>query len=345
MAPHSSAPSSDVCQASSVPQPQQQSVKPRKLKQKKLFKNSPAIKMCNTKLNNNSESEMYNGSQSPVKESQCYETERVPPLPILTEDNLLAQAVESLNISSSNSSRHLPKRRNKKKQCIPVENKENLSNTQSLSVENKDYSISPTLCYSSNSEFPCGQVENICTSQQCGACGLEFQSVESLSQHLLRHIYEGMYAAQWLTQAMALVSQQQEQQQQEQQQQATTTVEHQDIVYMSQHQEQYTTTLPQQQVSSQLSLPQQQTAPTIHPQAPLPSPTLHTDIINSQDTTTVSHEIKCLNERNISTEIIPVVETEPTEAQSSPLIQQIVNSQEVSNQKQISNHSSQSPQC
>jgi len=337
MAPHSSAPSSDVCEASSVPQPQQQSVKSRKIKQKKLFKNSPAIKMCNTKLNNNSENEMYNSSQSPLKDSQCYETERVPPLPILTEDNLLAQAVESLNISSSNSSRHLPKRRNKKKQCIPVENKENLSNTQSLSVESKDYSISPALCYSSNSEFPCGQVENICTSQQCGACGLEFQSVESLSQHLLRHIYEGMYAAQWLTQAMALVSQQQ--------QQTTTTVEHQDMVFMSQHQEQYTTTLQQQQASSQLCIPQQQTAPTTHPQAPLPSPTLHTDIIYSQDTTTVSHEIKSLKEINISTEIIPVVETEPTEAQSSPLIQQIVNSQEVSNQKQISNHSSQSPQC
>lgn len=339
MAPHSSAPTSDVCEASSVPQPLPQTVKSRKLKQKKLFKNSPVIKMCNTKLNNNSENEKHNASQSLVKDSQCYETERVPPLPILTEDNLLAQAVESLDISSSNPSKHLPKRRNKKKQCIPVENKENLSNTPLLSVESNDYSISPALCYSSNSEFPSGQVENICTSQRCGACGLEFQSVESLSQHLLRHIYEGMYAAQWLTQAMALVSQQQQQQQQ-----TTATVEQQDVVFMSQHQEQYTTTLHQQQPPSQLILQQQQKAPTIPQQALLPSPTLHTDIMYSQDTT-ISHEIKSLYERNISTEIIPVIETDPTEAQSSPLIQQIVNSQEVSNQKQISNHSSLSPQC
>lgn len=375
MAPHLSIPSSEVCEASCVPQSQPQSVKSRKIKQKKHLKNSPAIKMCNTKVDNNGiDIKCYGASQSPVKDTQCCKTERVPPLPLLTEDILLAKAVESLNISSQNPSRALHKRRNKKKQCIPAESKENIITSHSILVENKDYLISPVnpvLCVSGNSESPSGQTSNVCSPQRCGACGLEFHSVESLSQHLLRHIYEGMYAAQWLTQAMTLVSQQQEQnvsQHQvqtstrgpqdivsitQQEQQYASILQQQSMVSIPRHQEQYASIILQpastqqplqlqgtaflQPASTQQPLQQQETTPTIYTQTPLTTPTLHTHAVCAQDET-FTYETNRLEERKNINKKESDVETEYT-ALHSPLIQQDKNSHELSSTRKLSNHS------
>lgn len=378
MAPHLSIPSSDVCEAPSIPQSQQQNVKSRKVKQKKNSKNSPAIKMCNTKIDNNDRDIKYYGiSQSLVNDTHCYETERVPPLPLLTEDILIAKAVESLTISSKNPSRQLQKRRNKKKQCVL---EENIINSKSKSVEHKDYLNNPVnsiLCASGNSEHPTRQISNVCTPQRCGACGLEFLTVESLSQHLLKHIYEGMYAAQWLTQAMTLVSQHQEQttqpiplvsQHQEQTDAMTHGSQYQDqtltmtpqhdmgsiiqqeqyasllqqprMVSIPQKQEQYASLILQQASTQPLQL--QETAPTIYTQAPLCTPTSHSHTVCAQDAA-FTHEKNSLENCKNTVKNNSDVETEQT-ALISPLIQEDRNSHELPSTRKQANHSVKS-QC
>ncbi|KAL7647998.1 UNVERIFIED_CONTAM: hypothetical protein RMT77_001614 [Armadillidium vulgare] len=47
--------------------------------------------------------------------------------------------------------------------------------------------------------------ENFSSTYQCIACGLELSSLEILTNHLVKHIYEGLHAASWLNHAMSIL--------------------------------------------------------------------------------------------------------------------------------------------
>ncbi|XP_047494875.1 uncharacterized protein LOC125042999 [Penaeus chinensis] len=120
---------------------------------------------------------------------------RVPPLP-QSADALLSQAVQALSLSPPSSKTRTRAHRR-------------LSRHRATSQQEHDEQASDNVVLNcSNSGLPENSQEStgITTPKQCGACGLEFTSTPVLTQHLVRHVYDGLYAAQWLTQAMGLVS-------------------------------------------------------------------------------------------------------------------------------------------
>lgn len=164
----------------------------------KSFKreNEPvAIKMCNTEISDNDSSNVCH--QGHTANYQCSDSRvqcGVPLLPQAT-DILLSHAVQTLNLGQNNVKSNLRPRgqfvnQRKKTDKIP-ENEQNLKTEKSANC-------------SGLPETP-GTWKSGTSPQQCGACGLEFTSLPVLTQHLARHVYDGLYAAQWLTQAMHLL--------------------------------------------------------------------------------------------------------------------------------------------
>ncbi|XP_042863508.1 uncharacterized protein LOC122247883 [Penaeus japonicus] len=164
-----------------------------------------AIRMCNTWVSgpagDPAGDSVKSGADCPVSLSpatQCPTDEalpRVPPLP-QSADALLSQAVQALSLSPPSSKTRTRARRR-------------LSRHRTTSQQEHDKQASDTVVLScSSSGLPENSQESVglSTPKQCGACGLEFTSTPVLTQHLVRHVYDGLYAAQWLTQAMGLVS-------------------------------------------------------------------------------------------------------------------------------------------
>lgn len=154
-----------------------------------------AIKMCNSEVADNDSSNIHHpeytlSCQCSNSRIQC----DVPLLPQAT-DILLSQAVQTLNLSQSSvkpglqSQGHFVQKR--KKNDKKIENKQNAKTEEAASCSG----LPETPGSGKSASFP----------QQCGACGLEFTSLSVLTQHLARHVYDGLYAAQWLTQAMNLL--------------------------------------------------------------------------------------------------------------------------------------------
>ncbi|XP_076037618.1 uncharacterized protein LOC143023041 [Oratosquilla oratoria] len=115
---------------------------------------------------------------------------RVPPLPS-NADLLLSKAVEALVLWAPTAPHQCARR-------LPVCQKQNekVTGSSTSAASNTSNSIPPP---SANSD------PKIASSHQCGACGVQFSSVEVLMQHLSKHVYEGLYAAQWLVQALQLL--------------------------------------------------------------------------------------------------------------------------------------------
>lgn len=136
-------------------------------------------KMCNTRVKSGDpiSSESFRGN-CPV------DSMRVPPLPQASADDVLSQAVQALNLGplTVHTKPSARLNRHRKLGCREI------GKSSSGHPENTN------------------RADATRTPQQCGACGLEFTSLPVLTQHLARHVYDGLYAAQWLTQAMTLVS-------------------------------------------------------------------------------------------------------------------------------------------
>lgn len=154
-----------------------------------------AIKMCNSEVADNDRSNVY--QPKCTASCQCSDSRiqrNVPLLPQAT-DILLSQAVQTLNLSQSSvkpglqSQGHFVQRQ--KKIDKKTKRKQNVKAEKAASCSGLPET--PSSGKSANSP------------QQCGACGLEFTSLSVLTQHLARHVYDGLYAAQWLTQAMNLL--------------------------------------------------------------------------------------------------------------------------------------------
>lgn len=154
-----------------------------------------AIKMCNIEVSHNDSNnvnhpEFTANCQCSGPRIQC----NVPLLPQAT-DILLSHAVQTLNLSQNSvkpgfrSQSHFIHQRDRT-ETIP-ENKQNAKPEKAASC-------------SGLPDTP-GSWKSGSSPQQCGACGLEFTSLPVLTQHLARHVYDGLYAAQWLTQAMQLL--------------------------------------------------------------------------------------------------------------------------------------------
>ncbi|KAK7070155.1 hypothetical protein SK128_014753 [Halocaridina rubra] len=148
------------------------------------------VNMCNTRLRRRTSSNLeWQGSCSINHEHSLTDCMRVPPLPE-TADDILSHAVQALNLNvpvtykkrDLNTKKHFRQRHSQGGQSIVK-----AVNVNSGGLPNK-----------TNGN------DVLRTPQQCGACGLEFTSLPVLTQHLTRHVYDGLYAAQWLTQAMAL---------------------------------------------------------------------------------------------------------------------------------------------
>nr|XP_045613456.1 uncharacterized protein LOC123767655 [Procambarus clarkii]XP_045613465.1 uncharacterized protein LOC123767655 [Procambarus clarkii]XP_045613477.1 uncharacterized protein LOC123767655 [Procambarus clarkii] len=158
----------------------------------KLKREVVAIKMCNTQMSGPV------GSASSCQQSAitnlypCVTSPmRVPPLPQST-DVLLSQAVQALSLGPLSAQPRLRTRRRF--------SRHHKGNIQHSEVNNRKLVSS---C--DGVPEPSGGSATKSAPQQCGACGLEFTSLPILTQHLARHVYDGLYAAQWLTQAMGLV--------------------------------------------------------------------------------------------------------------------------------------------
>lgn len=111
-------------------------------------------------------------------------SQRVPPLP--TED--LFQAFSLLHIGKQN---FKTSNLSKKDGC-------------SLSIDDKNLEICKHKLTGSSNDV--GLPSNSFTSTyQCVACSLEFSLLENLTCHLVKHIYEGLHAASWLSNAMSIL--------------------------------------------------------------------------------------------------------------------------------------------
>lgn len=155
----------------------------------KVRSGAVAIKMCNTQVSGSGSSassaqgltQMYNCTKNPL---------RVPPLPCTSD--VLSQAVEALSLDPLSTRRRRCNRRRLSRQSKEIAEPSDKSTTQ---LQNG----------SGEPENSGGGSGGDFAPQQCGACGLEFTSLSVLTQHLARHVYDGLYAAQWLNQAMNLV--------------------------------------------------------------------------------------------------------------------------------------------
>lgn len=149
-----------------------------------------AINMCNIQVTGNEGSKVCQHCDPRI---EC----DVPLLPHAT-DILLSHAVQTLNLSQNSVKASLQSWSNfvqQRKNLVKIpENKQNAKTVKTANCGGLP-------------EIP-GTWKSGNTPQQCGACGLEFTSLPVLTQHLARHVYDGLYAAQWLTQAMHLVSRQ-----------------------------------------------------------------------------------------------------------------------------------------
>lgn len=149
-----------------------------------------AIKMCNTQVPGQvGSASSCQGSSAITHHYPCVISPmRVPPLPQST-DVLLSQAVQALSLGPFSAQTRLRTHRHLSR----LHTEQSEGNCRKLT--------------SSCSGLPDNSGNSVAESapQQCGACGLEFTSLTILTQHLTRHVYDGLYAAQWLTQAMGLV--------------------------------------------------------------------------------------------------------------------------------------------
>lgn len=156
-----------------------------------------AIKMCNTRTRSSAGNESsHKGSLKGITSGQSVvDPMRVPPLPqTTTADDVLSQAVQALSLNpltahTKPSTTRLNRRHHK----------------LGYAKQNGRRDTKVTASSSGLPESTDG-TDVVRTPLQCGACGLEFTSLPVLTQHLAKHVYDGLYAAQWLTQAMTLVS-------------------------------------------------------------------------------------------------------------------------------------------
>lgn len=161
----------------------------------KVKSEAVAIAMCNTQVSGlvgNMSS--IRGFSTIAHLCQCAASPvRVPPLP-QTTDVLLSHAVQALSLSSLRT------------QTQPLTQRHFIRHSKG-SRDHNGGSSSRKKFVSNCSGLPENSGSNVTesASQQCGACGLKFTSLSILTQHLARHVYDGLYAAQWLTQAMGLV--------------------------------------------------------------------------------------------------------------------------------------------
>ncbi|XP_068240506.1 uncharacterized protein [Palaemon carinicauda] len=139
-------------------------------------------KMCNTCVKNSFGGDTK--SNESLRGNCLVDSMRVPPLPQASADDVLSQAVQALNLGP-----------------LTVHTKPNARLNRHRKLGSREIGKS-----SSGHPENTNRANAVRTPQQCGACGLEFTSLPVLTQHLARHVYDGLYAAQWLTQAMALVS-------------------------------------------------------------------------------------------------------------------------------------------
>ena len=156
---------------------------------------SVAIKMCNIQdsdqRHTNSYSQRFTGNCMCSKSRNQSDAQ----LASQTTDVLLSQAVETLSLSQNSVQSGLQK-----------SSKINQHRKKLVKIPEKKHKVKSKVVASCSGlpETP-GTYESITSSQQCGACGQEFTSLSLLTLHLARHVYDGLYAAQWLNQAMSLV--------------------------------------------------------------------------------------------------------------------------------------------
>ena len=154
-----------------------------------------AIKMCNIQVLDQEHNNIH--SQGLTANCLCSNTGNQSDAPLVSQatDILLSQAVQTLSLSQngvqSGLQTHTHIGQHRKKLEKTPEKKHKVKNEVVASC-------------SGLPETP-GTCESGISVQQCGACGQEFTSLPVLTLHLARHVYDGLYAAQWLTQAMRLV--------------------------------------------------------------------------------------------------------------------------------------------
>lgn len=160
-----------------------------------------AIKMCNTQVScndkNNSSCQISDPTTSMCSSRKNSGTEGQPSHQLDT-DLVLSQAVQSLTLGGCfGTEPHLRKQRQSHK------HRNRKGSVVTAAVKSTSKPVSSTSGLPDN---PPQCINSVSSPQQCGACGLEFSSLPKLTQHLTRHVFDGLYAAQWLTQAMKLVS-------------------------------------------------------------------------------------------------------------------------------------------
>lgn len=160
-----------------------------------------AIKMCNTQVScndkNNSGCQISNPATNMCSSRKNSDSEGQPNYQGDT-DMVLSQAVQSLTLGGCFSTEPHPR---KQRQSHKHRNRKGSVLTAAVKSTSKPVSSSSGL-----PDNPPQCIRSVSSSQQCGACGLEFSSLPKLTQHLTRHVFDGLYAAQWLSQAMKLVS-------------------------------------------------------------------------------------------------------------------------------------------
>lgn len=164
----------------------------------KIFKEkfeSVAIKMCNIHVSNQKHTSAY--SQGFTANCMCSNSrsQKDVLLGSQTTDILLSQAVETLSLSQ-----------NSVQSGLQISSQTGQHRKKFEKIPEKRHKVKSKVVASRSGlpETP-GTCESGISSQQCGACGQEFTSLPLLTLHLARHVYDGLYAAQWLNQAMSLV--------------------------------------------------------------------------------------------------------------------------------------------
>ena len=170
-----------------------------KLKQKKKSNNDESIepnhtdyKQIETKPCECSQNKFTTKTSSVLNN----EEPRVPPLPEPSEI-LLSQAVESLKLNPSLNNIVDSKKK--------VERQRRLSNNVFKTCDTSSISKTTSICNDCDNNEPSNDKLVPVTPQQCDACGLEFSSVAALANHLIQHVVDGLYAAQWLIELYRLM--------------------------------------------------------------------------------------------------------------------------------------------
>ncbi|KAK3863262.1 hypothetical protein Pcinc_030942 [Petrolisthes cinctipes] len=162
-----------------------------------------AIKMCNTQVSCNGKNSTGSSCQTSIPPTNMCsgrknsDTGSAPNQEVDT-DVLLSEAVQTLTLGGRLNTE--PRRR---KQRQGHRHRSRKGSDPIVAVNNSSKLLSSSCGLPDN---PPQCINGVSSPQQCGACGLEFTSLPKLTQHLTRHVFDGLYAAQWLTQAMKLVN-------------------------------------------------------------------------------------------------------------------------------------------